>query len=60
VPTLDGEARVAKPPLTAWITGDGNQTETFAAMSSADPDVRARAERELAWQVRWPFLLSSC
>jgi 4-amino-4-deoxy-L-arabinose transferase-like glycosyltransferase len=60
VPTLEGEARVAKPPLTAWITATAIDSDTFAGMSSRDADIRAAAERELAWQVRWPFLLASC
>ena len=60
VPTLDGEPRVAKPPLTAWITASAVDAETFEAMSSRDEETRARAARALAWQTRWPFLLSSC
>jgi len=60
LPTLQGEPRVAKPPLTAWITAGVVDDDTIAAMTSLDPAVRARAERALAWQVRWPFLLSSC
>jgi 4-amino-4-deoxy-L-arabinose transferase-like glycosyltransferase len=60
VPTLEGEPRVAKPPLTAWMTTTSIDRDTFGAMSSTDAAVRARAERQLAWQVRWPFLLSSC
>jgi 4-amino-4-deoxy-L-arabinose transferase-like glycosyltransferase len=60
LPTLDGEPRVAKPPLTAWITAAAIDADTFGAMSSRNPELRARAERQLAWQVRWPFLLSSC
>ena len=60
VPTLEGEPRVAKPPLTAWMTATSIARDTFGAMSSTDAAVRARAERQLAWQVRWPFLLSSC
>src|SRR6185436_15894498 len=60
LPTLQGEPRVAKPPLTAWITAGVVDDDTIAAMTSLDPAARARAERALAWQVRWPFLLSSC
>lgn len=60
LPTLDGEPRVAKPPLTAWITASAVDGNTFQAMSNRDAELRARAARELAWQVRWPFLLSSC
>src|SRR5687767_10938072 len=48
LPTLDGEPRVAKPPLTAWITAAAIDAQTFQAMSSRDADIRARAERELA------------
>ena len=60
LPTLDGEPRVAKPPLTAWITAVAIDASTFQAMSSRDADIRARAEKQLTWQVRWPFLLTSC
>jgi 4-amino-4-deoxy-L-arabinose transferase-like glycosyltransferase len=60
LPTLDGEPRVAKPPLTAWITAAAVDDDTFAGMSSRDEQSRAAAERQLAWQVRWPFLLASC
>jgi 4-amino-4-deoxy-L-arabinose transferase-like glycosyltransferase len=60
LPTLDGEPRVAKPPLTAWITAAAVDDDTFAGMSSRDAAVRAAAERQLAWRVRWPFLLASC
>jgi 4-amino-4-deoxy-L-arabinose transferase-like glycosyltransferase len=60
VPTLAGEARVAKPPLTAWITAAAIRRGTLDGMSSPDPMVRAASERNLAWQTRWPFLLSSC
>ena len=60
IPTLEGEPRVRKPPLTAWITAAAVRRETVAAMSSPDPAVRDAAHRQLAWQVRWPALLMSC
>ncbi|MEA2711242.1 MAG: hypothetical protein QOF78_3843 [Phycisphaerales bacterium] len=60
VPTLEGEPRVAKPPLTAWMTAASIREKTMDAMSSADPARRAAAEPQLAWQVRFPFLLSAC
>lgn len=60
IPTLEGEPRVRKPPLMAWITACAVRPETVAAMSSADPAVRAAARLQLAWQVRWPAMLMSC
>lgn len=60
IPTLEGEKRVRKPPLTAWITAAAIHPDTVQAMSSLDRATRERAYIDLAWQVRWPALLSAC
>ena len=60
IPTLEGQARVKKPPLTAWITAWAIRPATVAAMSDADPAVRGEAAKDLAWEVRWPSLLAAC
>lgn len=60
LPTLNGEPRVAKPPLTAWVTAAAVTPATVRDMSAADASIRAAAERRLAWQTRWPFWLSAC
>src|SRR5438874_744143 len=60
VPTLEGEPRIAKPPLAPWIAAAAIRSATFAALDDADPAIRAAAYRQLAWDVRWPALASSC
>src|SRR5258706_8392596 len=60
IPTLEGESRVKKPPLTAWITAAAIRPSTVEAMSSLDPQVRRAAADRLAWEVRWPSLLAAC
>lgn len=60
IPTLEGEARVKKPPLTAWITAAAIRPSTLAALSSPDPQQRNGAALRLAWEARWPALLAAC
>ncbi len=60
VPTLQGEARVAKPPLCAWITAAMISPDTMIAISSGDFDVRNRGFQKLAWQLRSIALLAAC
>lgn len=60
VPTLQGLPRLAKPPLTAWITAFMVSDRTLAEISSPEAEVRESAYRRLAWQVRWPTLLLAC
>lgn len=60
IPTLEGEARTAKPPLAAWISAVAVRQPTLAKLDDADPLVRDAAYRRLAWEIRWPGLLSSC
>ena len=60
VPTLQGEPRVQKPPLTAWLTAAAVRAVSFRFMSNPDAEIRAIGERFLAWDVRWPALLGAC
>jgi 4-amino-4-deoxy-L-arabinose transferase-like glycosyltransferase len=60
VPTLQGETRLAKPPLAAWITAASISRRTLEGIRSADAQVREQAFRRLAWEVRWPALLAAC
>jgi 4-amino-4-deoxy-L-arabinose transferase-like glycosyltransferase len=60
VPTLEGEIRVKKPPLAAWLTAAAIRPATVAEMSSPDPAVRDDAARRLAFETRWPSLLAAC
>ncbi|HVT89477.1 MAG TPA: glycosyltransferase family 39 protein [Tepidisphaeraceae bacterium] len=60
VPTLQGEVRTAKPPLTAWITAISISGQTMQDISSPDSSVRNAAFVSLAWQTRWPALLAAC
>ena len=60
VPTLEGEPRTAKPPLTAWITAMFVSPNAVRALDAPEPAVRDAAYRALAWSVRAPGLLSTC
>src|SRR5438874_9333346 len=40
VPTLQGEPRLAKPPLTAWITAACIRSQTMRRISDRDPTIR--------------------
>src|SRR5436309_2646008 len=60
IPTLMDVPRVTKPPLAAWITAAAVSPDTVARLSSRDKATRDAAFSDLAWQVRWPSLLSAC
>jgi 4-amino-4-deoxy-L-arabinose transferase-like glycosyltransferase len=60
MPTLQGEPRLAKPPLTGWITALAIRESTIRDLSSTDSIARARAYERLAWDVRWPGLFGAC
>jgi 4-amino-4-deoxy-L-arabinose transferase-like glycosyltransferase len=60
VPTLQGEPRTQKPPLTAWITAASIRESTMKLMSSADAVERAAGERQLGWDARWAALVAAC
>jgi len=60
IPTLEGEPRVRKPPLMAWITAWAIRPQTVADLGSLDAAVRNHAARRLAFQARWPALAMAC
>jgi 4-amino-4-deoxy-L-arabinose transferase-like glycosyltransferase len=60
MPTLQGQPRTQKPPLTAWITAAAVRDGTMAGLDEFDPARRDRAYTRLAWDVRWTALVSSC
>lgn len=60
IPTLQGETRLAKPPLTAWITAAAIFSRTMQDISSIDPSMRNQGFSKLAWEVRWPALVAAC
>jgi 4-amino-4-deoxy-L-arabinose transferase-like glycosyltransferase len=60
VPTLEGEPRLKKPPMTAWLTALAIRPATVKELSDPDPKIRAAAAERLAFQARWPALLAAC
>ncbi|MGE5612294.1 MAG: glycosyltransferase family 39 protein [Bacillota bacterium] len=60
LPTLQGQPRIAKPPLTAWLTAASIRPATFQALSSPDPATRDAAFHTLGWEVRWAAVLCAC
>src|SRR5262245_44548741 len=60
LPTLEGERRIAKPPLAAWIAAAAIRPSTLAHLDEPNDYRRAIAYRALAWDIRWPALLCSC
>ncbi len=53
VPQLNGEPRIKKPPLVAWITAVTLRQSTIDQLDSPEAIVRSAAYVDLAWQVRW-------
>lgn len=60
VPDLQGVPRLAKPPLTAWLTAASIRPATVAALNTPDPTARAAAYDRLARQARLPALVAAC
>src|SRR5436190_3095390 len=60
VPTLGGETRTRKPPLTAWLTAAAVQPGTIAGMSSRDEAEREAAYSWFTWEARWPSVAATC
>lgn len=60
VPTLNGQTRLAKPPLTAWTSAALVPGSVFPPLESADATVRDAAYRRLAFHLRWPTLVLAC
>jgi 4-amino-4-deoxy-L-arabinose transferase-like glycosyltransferase len=59
-PTLQGDARLNKPPLTAWLTAAAITGNTLHLLDSDDPAERALGQQHLAWQARLPSALLLC
>src|SRR5262249_34899778 len=60
LPTLQGEPRIAKPPLATWLASASIRPATLADLDSSDISLRQAAYRQLGWQVRWTALLCAC
>jgi 4-amino-4-deoxy-L-arabinose transferase-like glycosyltransferase len=60
VPTLQGEARVAKPPLAAWTTALSIRPFTMREIDTLDHNSRERGFFFLAFESRWPALVCAC
>src|SRR5438067_12734949 len=60
VPTLQGEARLAKPPLAAWITAASISPGTMRQIDTLDRNYREHGFFMLAIEARWPALLGVC
>src|SRR5687768_6729755 len=60
MPTLQGQVRTQKPPLTAWVTAAAVRDGTMTGLDDSDPTRRDQAYIRLAWDVRWTALVSSC
>lgn len=59
VPSLHGEPRVRKPPLTAWFSNLFVYDSTVERTSDSQPHVRAAAYQQLAVELRVPAILLS-
>ena len=59
-PTLNGQPRLAKPPLTTWIAASSMRASTLREIVGTDASVRRAAFTRLALEVRWPALLAAC
>jgi 4-amino-4-deoxy-L-arabinose transferase-like glycosyltransferase len=60
VPTLNDEPRLAKPPLTSWITAAAMRPRTLGELSLPNDSIRRPAFDRLGFEVRWPALLAAC
>lgn len=60
LPTLQGEPRVRKPPLTTWLTAASMRPWTLDGLTSADPQERDAARKSILAEARWPSLIASC
>ena len=60
LPTLQGQPRIAKPPLATWIAAFFLNEQSVQAIRSPDRAVRDAAYADLTWQFRWPALAGAC
>src|SRR5436190_19169114 len=59
-PTLHGELRWQKPPVTSWITATAISPSTMRDISSPDLATRRSAFDDLARETRGAVLLAGC
>src|SRR5580658_8500569 len=59
-PTLNGQPRLAKPPLAAWISAIFTRRDTITALSNPDPAIRTAAQLQLINDVRLPAVIAAC
>lgn len=57
VPTLEGQPRVVKPPMAAWLTAVLVPSETINALSNHDATVRSAAFSRFVLYARIPTLV---
>ncbi len=58
IPTLQGQPRIAKPPLAGWLAAATISQGTLNRMDNPDPQIRAAAYRQLCWECAgrpWPW-----
>jgi len=60
VPSLNGIPRLAKPPLTAWISALVVSRDDIAQLNSPEQSTRDAAFDTFAFKLRWPALLAGC
>ena len=57
VPTPEGQPRVVKPPMAAWLTALLVSPQTVAALSNPDPVARSAAFTQFVFDCRLPTLI---
>lgn len=60
IPTLNGEPRLTKPPLTAWTSAAFIPQWAFEGISSADQTTRDIAYHRVSFFLRLPTLVLAC
>lgn len=59
IPTLAGNPRIAKPPLTAWITASFIRQSTLDMLESPSDETRDAGYKRLAFETRLPATIAS-
>lgn len=60
VPTLEGETRLNKPPLTAWVTAAFIRPSLVQRLNDTNPQARDNAYADLAFWIRLAAVLQTC
>jgi 4-amino-4-deoxy-L-arabinose transferase-like glycosyltransferase len=58
-PTLNGDARLAKPPVAAWASAAAIRESTLAKIDQQDPSKRQAAIGDLIAECRLPAIIAS-